>query len=108
MRHAPPPRFVGDWQGEANVHDLPSAHSTISFAPETRASHVLVVDDDRAMRDMIVDYLIAQDIRVSTAADSLQIVQAIEAGGIDLIVLDLTRGHASGFDIVRSLRSVSD
>jgi len=70
--------------------------------------HVLVVDDDPAMRDMIADYLMAQNIRASTAADRQQMVHVLAAGGIDLAVLDLKLGHESGFDAVRALRTVSD
>jgi DNA-binding response OmpR family regulator len=42
--------------------------------------HVLVVDDDPAMRDMIADYLMAQNIRASTAADRQQMVHVLAAG----------------------------
>ena len=70
--------------------------------------HVLVVDDDPAMRDMIADYLMAQNIRASTAADRQQMVHVLAAGGIDLAVLDLKLGHESGFDAVRTLRTGSD
>ena len=108
MSHTPPPRSIGDWQGDAIEPRDPDAPSGISPAPATRALHVLVVDDDPAMRDLIADFLSAQDVRVSTAADGEQMVRVLSAGGVDLAVLDLKLGHESGFDIVRSVRTVSD
>jgi two-component system OmpR family response regulator len=73
-----------------------------------RTWHVLVVDDDPALRDMIADFLTAQDIRVSTATDGRQMAHALAGGGIDLAVLDLKLGRENGLDIVRSVRTVSD
>jgi DNA-binding response OmpR family regulator len=68
--------------------------------------HVLVVDDDAAMRAMIFDYLSDQNFRVSTAADGREMARLL--GGVDLAVLDLKLGHENGLEIVRSLRTESD
>jgi cytochrome c peroxidase len=42
--------------------------------------HVLVVDDDAAMRTMIADYLSARDFRVSTAADGREMMSVAQTG----------------------------
>lgn len=70
--------------------------------------HVLVVDDDLAVRTMIADYLADQHFWVSTAADSREMARVLATGGVDLMVLDLLLGHENGLEIVRSLRAESD
>jgi two-component system OmpR family response regulator len=70
--------------------------------------HVLVVDDDPAIRTMIADYLTSQGFRVSTAADGREMARLLAMGGVDLAVLDLLLGGENGLEIVRSLRAESD
>jgi two-component system OmpR family response regulator len=107
MTYAPPPRLMNDWQGKAIEPDSPGTpHIPVPWA--TRTWHVLVVDDDPALRDMITDFLSAQDIRVSTAADGQQMANVLAAGGVDLAVLDLQLGRESGIDIMRSVRTACD
>src|SRR5262249_38120575 len=72
-----------------------------------RLTHVLVVDDDPDMREMIAEYLTGQNLRVSTAADGQEMARLV-AEGVDLAVLDLQLGNENGLEIVRSLRSSSD
>ena len=103
MTFATAPESFPDWPAEAVEPGRPGERST-----QKRAWHVLIVDDDPALRDMIADFLISQDIKVSTAADSRKMEQVLAGGEVDLAVLDLRLGHESGFDIVRSLRTVSD
>ena len=74
----------------------------------SRAAHVLAVDDDPAMRAMIADYLIDQNVRVSVAADSREMQRVLAAGGVDLVTLDLKLGNEDGLEIVRALRADSN
>ena len=73
-----------------------------------RVAHVLIVDDDPAMRAMIGDYLADQNVRVSVAADSLEMQRVLAADGIGLVVLDLKLGNEDGLAIVRALRAESN
>ncbi len=70
--------------------------------------HVLVVDDDPAIRAMIGDYLSEQSVRVSTAANSRDMTRVLTADGVDLVILDLKLGDEDGLEHVRSLRENSD
>ena len=70
-----------------------------------RVAHVLVVDDDPAMRAMIADYLTDQNMRVSVATDSREMQRVLAADGVDLVVLDLKLGNEDGLAIVRALRA---
>jgi CheY-like chemotaxis protein len=74
----------------------------------SRLTHILVVDDDPAMRTMIADYLADQNMRVSVAADSREMQRVLAAEGIDLVVLDLKLGNEDGLAIVRALRAQSN
>ena len=73
-----------------------------------RVAHVLVVDDDPAMRAMIADYLTDQNMRVSVATNSREMQRVVAADGVDLVVLDLKLGNEDGLAIVRALRAESN
>jgi two-component system OmpR family response regulator len=83
-------------------------HSGSRPQPEfSCVAHVLVVDDDSAMRTMIADYLADQNVRVSVAPDGREMRRVLAAGGVDLVVLDLKLGKEDGLAIVRALRAES-
>jgi DNA-binding response OmpR family regulator len=69
--------------------------------------HVLAVDDDPLVRDLISDYLKQNELRVTTVADgrSMQAVLAEEV--VDLIVLDLKLRGEDGMALARRLRDES-
>jgi DNA-binding response OmpR family regulator len=69
--------------------------------------HVLAVDDDPLIRDVIADYLAQNELRVTTVADgrSMQAVLAEEV--VDLIVLDLKLRGEDGMTLARRLRDES-
>jgi two-component system, OmpR family, response regulator len=69
--------------------------------------HILVVDDDAAIRGLIADYLIENDFRVATAATSAEMSHALAEHAIDLIVLDLRLGREDGMHLARKLREDS-
>jgi DNA-binding response OmpR family regulator len=70
--------------------------------------HILVVDDDPALRAMVTNYLVDQNVRVSTASSAREMARVLTAGGVDLAILDLKLGNENGFEIVRALRAESD
>jgi DNA-binding response OmpR family regulator len=69
---------------------------------------VLVVDDDPAMLDMIVNYLDEHGIRGVAASGPQDILRDFAESEPDLVILDLHLGQADGFDLLRSIRSQSD
>jgi DNA-binding response OmpR family regulator len=80
--------------------------NTVSAAADPPA-HVLVVDDDTQMRDMIAEYLAAYEFRVSGAADGNAMRIALAASVVDLVVLDLRLRGEDGMHLARTLRSES-
>ena len=68
-------------------------------------AHILVVDDDREIRQLVGDYLRKNGFRVSLAADGRQMRETIAASRIDLIVLDLMLPGEDGLTLCRNLRA---
>ncbi|MBT3305279.1 MAG: response regulator [Alphaproteobacteria bacterium] len=72
------------------------------------SSHILVVDDDREIRDLLGKFLGQHGLRITTAADGLEMRKALEDWSIDLIVLDLMLPGEDGLTLCRNLRADSD
>jgi two-component system OmpR family response regulator len=67
--------------------------------------HVLIVDDDRGIRELLATYLEKNGMRVSLAANGRQMRAALEQGAPDLIVLDLMLPGEDGLVLCRELRA---
>ena len=70
--------------------------------------HIMVVDDDREIRDLLGRFLEKHRLRVTTVRDAREARRAWTNGHYQLIVLDLMLPGESGLDLARWLRSVSD
>jgi len=66
--------------------------------------HILVVDDDRRLRELLRRYLTESGFRVSTALDAANARVQIGALQFDLIVLDVMMPGESGLELTRTLR----
>lgn len=73
---------------------------------ETNA-HILVVDDDREIRDLLGRFLTRHGYRVTTARDGREMRRALADWRIDLVVLDLMLPGEDGLSLCRDLRSRS-
>jgi len=70
--------------------------------------HVLAIDDDAAMRQLIADYLRENDLRVTTVATGADMENILAEHAIDVVVLDLRLGAEDGMQLARKLRESSD
>ena len=70
--------------------------------------HILVVDDDEAVRVLLRDCLELDGFRVSEAADSRAMAAVLAADGIDLVTLDLMLGGENGLVLARQIRASHD
>jgi len=66
--------------------------------------HVLALDDDPAIRNLIADYLGANELRVTAVASGRELVDAIARDTVDLVILDLRLPGEDGMHIARRLR----
>ena len=68
---------------------------------DTTSPHILIVDDDREIRDLLARFLIKHGLRVSTAKDGVEMMSVLGEGAIDLIVLDLMMPGEDGLVLCR-------
>jgi two-component system OmpR family response regulator len=66
--------------------------------------HILVVDDDREIRDLLTKFLMRHGLRVSAARDGAEMAKILDERRIDLIVLDLMLPGEDGLTLCRRLR----
>ena len=71
-------------------------------------AHVLVVEDDATVRDVLERYLVSDGHRVSSCGDGEQALAMFDADPADLVVLDLMLPGLDGFEVCRRLRGRSD
>ena len=71
------------------------------------ASHLLVVDDDRRLRDLLQRFLGGNGYRVTTAISAEDARRQLELMNFDLLVVDVMMPGESGLDFVQALRATS-
>jgi two-component system OmpR family response regulator len=79
----------------------------VQTASEAPKPHVLIVDDDSEIRDLLSRFLSKHDFRVTTAKDGREMDQALKDWSIDLVVLDLMLPGDDGLTLCRRVRSES-
>ena len=73
-----------------------------------QAPHILVVDDDREIRDLLARFLEKQGFRVTAVRDAREARRAWPLGHYHLVILDLMLPGESGLDFARWLRGQAD
>ncbi|HTW68228.1 MAG TPA: adenylate/guanylate cyclase domain-containing protein [Bryobacteraceae bacterium] len=66
---------------------------------------ILVVDDNAANRDMLSRRLDREGYSVDTAANGREALDKLEAGGFDLVLLDIVMPELDGFAVLQSIRA---
>ena len=69
------------------------------------APHILVIDDDPGIRELVADYLGENDMRVSSGASGSELFAMLEREAIDLVLLDLRLPGEDGIELAHALRS---
>ena len=70
-------------------------------------AHILVVDDQQEICDVVQEYLTGEGYRVSTAHDGAAMRRLLGQSPVDLVILDLMLPGEDGLGLARSLRSES-
>jgi two-component system phosphate regulon response regulator OmpR len=71
------------------------------------APHLLVVDDDRRIRDLLSRYLQREGYRVTTAQNAADARAKLDGLSFDLLVLDVMMPGETGFEFAKTLRKTS-
>jgi len=74
---------------------------------ECVAPHVLALDDDPDIRKVLVQYLSAQDMRITAVATGREMLEVIESEPIDLLMIDLRLSGEDGLALARRVRETS-
>ncbi len=73
--------------------------------PEDDAPHLLIVDDDRVIRQTLARYLTNNGYRVTTAGHAAAARKRLEGLTFDLIILDVMMPGETGFELAKAIRS---
>jgi two-component system phosphate regulon response regulator OmpR len=71
------------------------------------APHVLVVDDDQRIRDLLGRYLLDNGFRVTTASDSATARASMRGLSFDLVILDRMMPGEGGLELAREMKTIS-
>ena len=69
------------------------------------SQHILVVDDEPQIRDLLAVYLGKQGYEVSTAASSSETMRRIKTGSVDLVVLDIGLDGEDGLKLLTTIKA---
>lgn len=72
---------------------------------DKESPHILVVDDDPGLRELLLEYLTGQGFRVGTVADGMAMDVYLAGNTVDLVILDLMLPGADGLTLARKLQA---
>jgi DNA-binding response OmpR family regulator len=67
-------------------------------------SKILYVDDDAALREIVMDQLGSSGYVVDEAADGTEAIEKLQKGGFDLMLLDINMPGKSGIDVLKFIK----
>src|SRR2546423_13315795 len=83
------------------------AMPTVSTALPDDDPHLLVVEEDRSLRDLLSRFLFGEGYRVTTAETAADARAKLQGLRFDLLILDIMMPGETGFDLARDLRASS-
>jgi DNA-binding response OmpR family regulator len=74
---------------------------------ESISPHVLALDDDPDVRKVLVQYLGAQELRITAVATGREMLRVIDSEPVDLLMIDLRLSGEDGLTLARRVRETS-
>ena len=71
---------------------------------ENNKKHILIVDDDNRIRDLLKDYLTDKSYIISTAENAEKAKNILEYFNFDVIILDVMMPGQNGFDLTKEIK----
>ena len=84
-----------------------NADKAAAAAPADNAPPILIVDDDKRIRELVARFLQTSGFRVTMAGDAETARAAMRGLSFDLVILDVMMPGESGLDLARSLKAIS-
>jgi two-component system response regulator PilR (NtrC family) len=84
----------------------PETAATISDGPERRRPRVLVVDDERSMRELLAIVLRREGYEVQLAENGRTAIALLERDPVDLLISDIKMPDMSGVDLLRAAKRI--
>jgi two-component system phosphate regulon response regulator OmpR len=82
--------------------------TAVQSAPGDDAPHLLVVDDDTRIRNLLKQFLTENGFRVTVAGTAAEARRKLEGLDFDLLIVDVMMPGESGVDLTKSLRTQKD
>ncbi|MDA2434898.1 response regulator transcription factor [Bacillus cereus] len=70
--------------------------------------HILVVEDDQEIQELIKQFLMTQQYKVIVASDGLEGMKQFNKQSFDLILLDVMMPNLNGFEVAKMIRNQSN
>ena len=67
-------------------------------------SHILIVDDDDKIRNLLKDFLTENSFLISTAADAMEALEKLNSLSFDLIIIDIMMPGMDGYELTKKIR----
>ena len=69
---------------------------------------VLVVDDEKLIREVIIEYLKIEDYEYLEADNGMEAIELVKHNDIDIIIMDIMMPKMDGFTASKEIRNISD
>lgn len=70
--------------------------------------HVLVVDDEKLIRDVIKEYLVLEEMTVDEAEDGEQAIDLVKKNDYDIIIMDIMMPKMDGYTACKEIKEIKD
>lgn len=70
--------------------------------------HVLIVDDEELIREVIKEYLTLEDFSVDEASDGKEAISKVENSNYDLVIMDIMMPNMDGYQAIKKIKEIKD
>jgi|SRR3989338_1876102 len=83
----------------------PAAEDTVRANPDPKNETIMVVEDDKFLRDLLIEKLNKEGYRIKEAIDGNEALKELQGAKPNLILLDLILPGIDGFEILRRMKN---
>ena len=69
---------------------------------------VLVVDDEKLIRDVIKEYLLLENMEVDDASNGIEAIEKVKSKDFDIIIMDIMMPKMDGYTACREIKKLKD